>query len=343
MVNSINLSKINETEFSKYTNYLVNPVNPVSNEDVSIFDSAKDYSVGAVDDASIFALEEQLSAVEDKQGFIMGAWDSLKCAVNLGSSSEKCDEAIDKFKNGEISYEEAMAEIEKFDTKQQGSLELFSNIATGVGAVVAATAAAAAIVASGGTATPLVLGAVGAGTGALTKVGVKSMDRATNDVKDDTLNGKQIAKDALSGVVTGSIGALTMGTGSAASSLGGSVAKSAARSMKTGAITGTVSGSSSYLIDTAFDEDKKFNTKEFLTSTATGAIAGTAVGGIMGSANGAMRYSGIVKHGGSVIDKSGNYVAQNATKEAVAANSLCNAEYKLVRKGLEEATSSIAA
>ncbi len=342
MVNSVN--SINDVEKVKFNNQAVTPVRAVSNEDVSIFQSTSFGNDSAVDETSLLALEEQLNAVEDKQGFIMGAWDDLKCGLNIGSSSEKCEDAIDKYKKGEISYEEAMAEIEKFDTKQQGSLDLFSNIATGVTAVVAATAAAAAIVASGGTATPLVLAAVGAGTGALTKAGVKAADRATNEVEKDALNGKQIAKDALSGGVTGTIGALTMGTGSAASSLGGSVAKSAASSMKTGAITGTVSGSSNYLIDTAFDEDKEFNTKDFLVSTATGTIAGTAVGGIMGSANGAMRYTGVVKHGGSVINKTtGEYVAQNASKEAVAANALCNAEYKLVRKGLDGAASSIAA
>ncbi len=342
MVNSLN--SINDVEKVMFNNQFVTPVAPVSNDNVSIFNSNSFNSSDSIDDSAILELEERLDAVEDKQGFITGAWDDLKGALNLGTSSEKCEDTIDKFKNGEISYEEAMAEIEKFDTKQQSSLDLFSNIATGVAAVVAATAAAAAIVASGGTATPLVLAAVGAGTGAVTKVGVKAADRATNEVKKDTLDGKQIAKDALSGGVTGTIGALTMGTGSAGSTLGSSVAKSAASSMKTGAITGSVSGSSNYLIETAFDEDKEFNAKDFVVSTATGAVAGTAVGGIMGSANGAMRYTGVVKHGGSVINKTtGEYVAQNASKEAVTANALCNAEYKLVRKGLDGATSAFAA
>lgn len=343
MVNSINLSKVNETEFSKYTNYLVNPVTPVSNEDISIFESANDTSITAVDDESILALEEQLASVQEEQGCIMNAWDGLKGAIGLGASSEKCEDAIDKFKKGEISYEEALAEIEKFDTKQSNSLDLFANITTGVGAVVAATAAAAAIVASGGTATPLVLAAVGAGTGAVAKAGFKTIDRATNDVKDDALNAKQIAKDALSGSVTGTIGALTMGTGSATSSLGGSVAKSAVKSMKTGAITGSVSGSSNYLIETAFEEDKKFNTKDFLVNTATGAAVGTTVGGIMGSSYGAMKYSGIVKHGGGLIDQSGKYVAENATKAAVVDNAVNNAGYKVANRAIRDLGAAVAA
>ena len=315
-----------------------------SNQDVSIFANENAINaVSAVDDASILALEEELAAVQAEQGCIMKGWDKLKGAVNLGSSSEKCDEAIEKYKNGEMTFEEAMAEIEKFDTKQSNSLDLFANIATGVGAVVAATAAAAAIVASGGTATPLVLAAVGAGTGALTKASVKTVDRATNDVKDDALNGKQIAKDAISGGITGSIGALTMGTGSATSSLGGSVAKSAVKSMKTGAVTGSISGSSNYLIETAFEEDKKFNTKDFLVSTATGTVVGTTVGGIMGSSYGAMKYSGIVKHGGSVIDKSGQYVAENATKAAVVDNAVNNAGYKVATRAVKDIGTAVAA
>jgi len=343
MVDSLNFNAIEKQHPVYFGNIQAVEKVELDNQDASIFEND-----------AVLALEEQLDSVQDEQGFFMNAWDDFKGFVGVGVSSEKCENAIEKFKNGEITYEEALKEIEKFDSKQDGSLELFSNIATGVAAIAVASAAAAAIVASGGTATPLVLAAIGAGTGAVTKVGVKMTDRATNDLDGDALNGKQIAKDALSGAVTGGIGAATMGTGSSASTLAESVAKSAARSAKTGVVTGSITGASNYTLDCAFEDDKQFKFGELVTNTATGAVVGATVGGIMGSANGAMRYNGIVKHGGvvkavtdeageKVVDETGKVVVANASKEAVAANALCNAEYKLVNKAVRDLGSSLVA
>lgn len=64
-------------------------------------------------------LEVKLQAVKDEQGFIGKTWNALKCLTNLGSSTEKCEKAIEDFKNGEISYEEADSMISKFSTKQK--------------------------------------------------------------------------------------------------------------------------------------------------------------------------------------------------------------------------------
>ena len=340
MVDISKFGSIDSSNALNYSNFKALNNDNLTDEDVSIFDTATSSDTQSVD-----ALNEQLNAVEAKQGFFSNAWNDVKEFVGIGTSVEKCDEAIEKYKNGEITYEEASAVIDEFALKQDSSLNLFSNIVTGVTAITAATAAGAAIVASGGTATPLVLAAVGAGTGAVTKATYKFTDRATNDVEGDATDTKQIIKDGLSGAVTGAIGAATMGTGSAAETLGASVAKSAAKSAKTGFITGAVSGSSNYLIDTTFDDNKDFDTKEFLATTATSAAVGTAVGTIMGSANGAMRYTGLIKNGGmvgavtdnagqKVVDETGKYAVANASKEAIVANSLCSTEYKLVNNAI---------
>lgn len=338
-----------------------------SNQDVSIFNNENAINaVSAVDDASILALEEQLAAVQAEQGCIMKGWDKLKGSVNLGTSSEKCDEAIEKYKNGEMTFDEAMAEIEKFDTKQSNSLDLFSNIITGVGAVVAATAAAAAVVGTGGAAAPVIAAvAAGAGAGAVAKPLVKVTDKATNDVEKD-ITGKQVAKDALSGAISGAIAGATMGNGSAVTATGEvakagakasisqSIKTSAINSAKTGLVTGSISGSSGYMLDCAFDENKEFNVGELAVNTATGALVSGAVGGIMGSANGFGKATGILKDGGMVkaatengkkiIDEStGKFVVENASKEAIAANALCNAEYKVVNRAVRDLGAAVAA
>ena len=274
-------------------------------------------------------LEEELLAVQDKQGSIMSAWDDFKGFVGIGTSSEKCDDAIMQYKMGKISYEEALAEIEKFNSKQDSSLDLFSNIATGVAAIVAGTAVAA----SGGTLTPVVAGAI---AGAVTKSGVKTADRATNEIEGDALNAKQITKDALSGAISGAIGVKTAGTagnpfkngfsvGSTQLIKGGTTA-CVARCALTGAQTGAISGAANYSIDCAFEEDKDFNVKDLATTTATNSFFSATVGAIMGGFNGTLRTNGLLEAGGDVVSHN--------TVNDIVANSVCTTEYKLVNNAL---------
>lgn len=329
MVDVANFDVIDKSKSLKFSDFNSSQMTDLSANDASIFSDSTSISVDNVD-----SLQMQLDTIEQKQGFLSNTWNEIKETTGLGTSVKKCDEAIEKYKNGEISFEEASATIEEFSQKQDSSLDLFSNIATGIAAIAAASLTGAAIVASGGTATPLVLAAIGAGTGAATKTAYKFTDRATNDIDGDALDSKQILKDGLSGAVTGTIATATMGTGSSSGTLFKSLVNGASKSAKTGFITGAISGSSNYFIDTALDENKDFDTKEFLATTATSAAVGTAVGGIMGSANAAMRYTGVLKHGGmvKVDDNTGKLL--NATTEDIVANSACNAEYKLVNNGI---------
>ena len=322
MVDVANFDVIDKSKSLKFSDFNSSQMTDLSANDASIFSDSTSISVDNVD-----SLQMQLDTVEQKQGFLSNTWNEIKETTGLGTS-------VKKYKNGEISFEEASATIEEFSQKQDSSLDLFSNIATGIAAIAAASLTGAAIVASGGTATPLVLAAIGAGTGAATKTAYKFTDRATNDIDGDALDSKQILKDGLSGAVTGTIATATMGTGSSSGTLFKSLVNGASKSAKTGFITGAISGSSNYFIDTALDENKDFDTKEFLATTATSAAVGTAVGGIMGSANAAMRYTGVLKHGGmvKVDDNTGKLL--NATTEDIVANSACNAEYKLVNNGI---------
>lgn len=270
-------------------------------------------------DSNTAVLEEELKNIQNESGFILDGWDKFKGSIGIGTSTEKCDEVIEKYKNNEISFDEAMNEIKKFETKQGSSLNLFSNIATSIAAI---GAVAAVTILTGGAALPLAA-AIGIGgvTGAVVKAGFKFSDRATNEIKGDAGNVKQIAKDALSGAVTGGIATATAGTGANTYAKGFSVAghslkgatACAAKCTRTGLITGAVSGSSNYIIDTAFDENKDFNMKEFADTTVESTIIGGTVGCIMGGLNGGLRSSGLL----------------HTTDTNVVTNSACTASYKI--------------
>ncbi len=312
----------------KHQEYIISysDIGRQNQEETSIFsDKTDDTEISQ----NVDTLNDKLSQIHDSQGCISKSWDKFKDLVNLGVSTEDCDEAIEKYKNGEITYEEASQKLEEYKQKQDGSLNLFSNIATSITSIVAATAVGAAVIMSGGTAAIPLLAAVGAGTGALTKLGFKLTDRATNEVKDDALDAKQMIKDGLSGAVTGSIAAATMGTGSSAETMGSSIIKSSIKGAKTGAVTGSISGAANYSIDSAFDEDKEFKMSELIKASAENAVYTAAVGGVIGGTNGALRYSGKLNSGG-MITKNVTGGVKNASKVDIAANSLCSSEYKIV-------------
>ena len=283
-------------------------------KDVSIFQNANDTSVDA--------LQNQLNEIVATNGVVGEGWDDFKKFSKLGLSSDDCNKAIEDYKSGKISFEQAEAKINEYKNKQESSVNLFSNIATGAVAILAGTA----VIATGG----LAAIGVGAATGAIAKAGIKTVDRATNKVEGDALDGKQIAKDALSGAVTGGIGVATAGTAGNPFNNGfavggktlieGGRTACVAKCAVTGLETGAISGASNNLIECAFEEDKEFNLKDFATETATGAVTGATVGAIMGGVNGTLRSHNILKHGGKITT--------NTTTQDTAANIACSAGYK---------------
>lgn len=277
---------------------------------VSIFDgypveeaqsSAEELNTVTDEDSSSEDVEKQaeelssmLSDAEDKQGIVGSAWNSFKSFIGIGSSTKKCENAISDFKEGKISYDEAKSIISDFDSKQDGSVNMFSNIATGV--VVAGVIASA--VATGGLSLGVV--AAAAGVGGATKVGLKFADRATNNVKGDALDGKQIVKDGLSGAVEGVATAATMGVGSAVKNVAGETAKSTLKSAivsgakegaKTGGVAGAITGAGEYTINASMEDDVEFNAGDLLKNTAANALGGAVAGGVIGGVTGGIGYA----------------------------------------------------
>ena len=309
----VEVSKINAVEKNAYNNN-IKTTNKANEEDLSLFHGEEFYSVEV--------LQNQLEEVKSSNGLISDGWDDFKNFTGLGISSNSCEDAISQYKQGKISFEQAEAKINEYKSKQESSVNLFSNIATGAAAILAGTA----VIATGG------LAAIGIGalTGAATKAGFKTVDRATNKIEGDALDGKQMAKDALSGAVTGAIGVATAGTAGNPFNNGfavggktlieGGKAACVAKCAVTGLETGAISGASNNLIECAFEEDKEFNLKDFTSETVTSAVTGATVGAIMGGVNGTLRSHNLLKHGGAITT--------NTTQQDTAANILCNAGYK---------------
>ena len=246
---------------------------------------------------ALAALTEQLDSTMDKQGVFGDAWNSFKNWTNLGSNSEKCEQAIEDFKNGNISYEEAEKIISGFSDKQDSSLNLASNILSGVAAVAVVGSA----VLTGGLSLGLV--AAAAGVGAVTKAGMKFVDRATNEVDGDAADAKQIFKDGASGALNATVSVATIGIGTAGTTgthvakqtLWQAVKQGGIQGAKAGAISGAAMGAGEYAIEAAFEEDVKFNAEDMLKNTVVNAAGGTLFGGALGAVSAGVNYHKIQK------------------------------------------------
>ncbi len=150
-------------------------------------------------ETQISNLESMLDKAKENQGIIGKAWNGIKNITGLGSSTNKCEQAIENFKNGIITYDEAETIISNFSDKQDSSVNLAANIATGITTTLVIGSAAL----TGGLSLGVI--AAAAGVGAATKAGLKFADRATNKVEGDALDAKQIVKDSLSGAISGAV------------------------------------------------------------------------------------------------------------------------------------------
>ncbi|MBR3889291.1 hypothetical protein IKJ53_02125 [bacterium] len=251
-------------------------VEAINNVNVNNIKSQQPTNVANVvdEDKSIF-LEEALANVKDKQGFIGESWNGVKELFNSGLSESDCENVINKYKNGEVTYEEAMATIKGYEVKQSTMTDLFSNIFTGIASIVVATAAVA-----GGPIGWLTAALLGAPVGAAVKTGLKIVDRATNDVKGDEFDKKLMLKDAISGALTGTTSAVSSGIGAGIRT--GNVMLSVKNGAKCGAICGGLSGAGNYLTDVAFG-DKYFNAGDLVKDTLTSAFVSGTVGAVVGA------------------------------------------------------------
>lgn len=244
----------------------MNVVPQMVNKTVPDFATAKDKSI---------FLEASLYETKSEQGFIGKAWNGVKETFDAGLSESDCEDVVKKYKNGEVTFEEAINTVKDYKDKQSSMTDLFANIATGVASIALVTAA----VSAGpiGWVTALALGAP---IGAAVKTGLKIADRATNNIKDDEFDSKAITKDVISGAVTGMTSAVSSGIGAGIKT--GKLTLSVKNGAKCGAICGGVSGAASYLTDVALDEDKHFNAGDFAKNTLTSAFVSGTVGAAVG-------------------------------------------------------------
>lgn len=283
----------------------------------SIFNGANSNITMGNDDVVISAktLRDELNSVQNEQGILGKAWNGFKNLIGLGLGSDKVEDKIKAYENGEISYEEALNSIQQFDSKQEGAVNLISNVATGV-----ATAGFA--VATGG------VGAIvgGALIGGATKAGLKTVDRATNNIEGDALDGKQILKDGVIGAVDGAVSALTAGM--IKMPVKGQTVKEAIKQgaiggAKAGAISGATAGASEYAVEAAFEDDVKFEFNSLLKSTAQNALVGGIFGGVLG---------GIT---GGIGQKSLNSNANSNAQDVINSD---NTPYRSLSKGADDGT-----
>ena len=237
---------------------------------------------------SIF-LEEKLQEIEDEQGFLGKAWNGIKEFTTLGVSQSDCEDMLKKYNKGEISFEEAIEYLDEYDSKQKTMSGLLSNIITGVCAIAIATPFGA-ITAAGTKAIGWGLAfAKGAPIGAAIKAGIGVLDRATNDVEDDALDGKQIVKDGISGALTGAASAVSgsqcfiyKGLENASLIPANKLANKMLQGALCGVECGAMSGSASYMTDVAFG-DKEFSFGDLATNTLTSAAVSGTVGATVGA------------------------------------------------------------
>ena len=241
-------------------------------DDKSSIFSANNTSTNSISE-NVDLLNEAFEDVQDEQGIIGQIWNGFKNLTNLGLSSDDVSEKIEQYKKGEITFEEANEAIESYKNKQEGAVSIISNTATGL------TTAGFAI-ATGGVGA-LVAGAI---IGGVTNAGLKTLDRATNNIENDALDVKEIAKDGITGAVDGLVSAATAGIVKAP--IAGQAVKQALKQgvvqgAKAGAITGAATGAADYTINTVADE-KEFKVSDLIATTAQNALSGAAFGGLFG-------------------------------------------------------------
>ena len=273
--NKLALAKTNDT-------YSAN-IAASNNGEVSIFSQQE--TTNPINQG-ITSLNESFSEVQDEQGLIGKLWNGFKNLTGLGLSSNDVQEKIEQYEQGEITYEEALDTIESFSDKQEGAVNLIANTITGV-------ATAGITIATGGAGALL----MGAAIGGAAKAGVKTLDRATNNVEGDALDAKEIVKDSLTGAVDGMVSAATAGlikAPIAGQTVKQAVKQGAIQGATSGAITGGVTGATDYTVNTIAD-DEEFTFEGLLQTTAQNAITGAVFGGVLGGITGGVSQNALNK------------------------------------------------
>lgn len=223
-------------------------------------------------------LQLALNSAKDEQGIIGKLIDGAKNLTGIGLSSNKCQRYIDKVATGQMSANEAYSKINQYKSKQRTNV----NVLSGIGAGALACFAIGFAPVTGGMSL-----LVGAGVGAGAKAGIKTLDRATNNIEKDAFDVKKILKDGLSGAVNGVVGTLGMtkyfnkplNLGTTANE---AIKNGALTGVKYGAGAGAIIGASDYAIECGFEADQQFTAEGLISATAKGATMGALTGAIAG-------------------------------------------------------------
>ncbi len=211
---------INSTGLNQYRYLDDNTVktNSVSTDNVTqpinIFETPVDTFEFSTDNSNIFdtennakELENELASIQEEQGFIGKAWNGIKSIFGGGSS--KVEKNIEKYKNGEISFDEAKESIEKYQAGQKMSVDVVGDIGSGILAVGAFGLAIGSAVVTGGASLPIALG-IATAAGAGSKIAIKASDAA---VGKREYSAKDLGYDAATGAINGLLSPVTNGVG----------------------------------------------------------------------------------------------------------------------------------
>ena len=176
-----------------------------------------------------------------------------------------------------------MQSIDSYEQKQKDGVNILTNAVAGVATGLIA-------IGTGGIGR-VVIGA-GADIGAGSKVALKTVDRATNDVEGDAIDLKQMAKDTMTGAVDGAVNVATGGMiGKVGSTLTQTIVNGAIQGAKAGAISGAAGGDAEYTAD-VITGDREVSAREFAATTISSAAMGGAFGGVVGGITGGIRHKG---------------------------------------------------
>ncbi len=278
----------------------------------------------------LILLENSYKEAQNEQGILGKFWNNFKNFTGLGHSTKDVDKEIEKYKNGEISCEEAQNSINSFKNKQKGAVNLFSNIISGAAAALVTASA----VATGGISIGLIgLGALVSGAG---KAGIKTLDRATNKVEGDALEAKEIAKDALSGAIDGAISTATAGmvkpitqsSQIAGKTLMQTAKTGAIQGAKAGAITGAATGGGDYTIEAIFEKDIEFETDELLKNVFQTAFFGGLTGGALGGISTGVQYKKVYNTTMNELSDTADILAQKYAQNIDSVKAQYDADFQ---------------
>lgn len=150
-------------------------------------------------------LYDELEQTREDQGIIGKLWDGFKNLTGFGAGSNKAEDAIKQYENGEISLEEAKEKLNGYQQGQETCVDVVGDIVSGIVAV----GAFALAIPTGGTSLIAGLG-LAAAAGAGTKIAVKATDAVMGGRE---YTGKDLLYDAGTGSINGLFAPVTNGVG----------------------------------------------------------------------------------------------------------------------------------